>query len=312
MDAAPSLSTMRSRMEERFYEMKNYWVILLALLSIPCGAAAQDLAAGKNQFAALCSGCHGSDGGGGEHGPNIVDLGSRGPDRGGRENLTEVIKNGTESGMPAFPLPENQMATLAAYIRDLRAPAADRPAQGNAENGARFFAGKGNCMRCHMVNGSGGTLGPDLSNIGRERRVQQIEQALRKPGSSGTPGYQVVSVRLLDGSTVRGVARNESTFDLQVQTFDGTLRSFSKSQIAELTRDSKSLMPVVTAPDEEMRDLLAYLSRLTRDGNGAAEMAQPLQAAGGLSFEQFEQVFIPGRATGPPITETSAATGILP
>ncbi len=167
--------------------MKNYWVLLLALLSIPGVAVAQDLATGKKQFAALCSGCHGSDGGGGEHGPNIVDLGRRGPGQGGRENLAQVIKNGTESGMPAFPLPENQIATLVAYIRDLRAPAADRPAQGNAENGARFFAGKGNCTRCHMVNGSGGTLGPDLSNIGRERRVQQIEQALRKPGSSGDP-----------------------------------------------------------------------------------------------------------------------------
>ena len=261
-------------MGEPSNEMKNCWIILLALLSIPGGAVAQDLAAGKKQFAALCSGCHGSDGGGGEHGPNIVDLGRRGPGRGGRENLTEVIKNGTESGMPAFSLPENQIAALVAYIRDLRAPAAERPAQGNAQNGARFFAGKGDCMRCHMVNGNGGTLGPDLSNIGRERRVQQIEQALRKPGSSGMPGYEVVSVKLLDGSTVRGVARNESTFDLQVQTFDGKLRSFAKSQIAGLTRESKSLMPAVTAPDEEMRDLLAYLSRLTRDNQGAAEIAQ--------------------------------------
>ena len=33
-------------MGERFNKMKNYWVILLALLSIPGGAVAQDLAAG--------------------------------------------------------------------------------------------------------------------------------------------------------------------------------------------------------------------------------------------------------------------------
>ena len=238
-----------------------------------------------------------------------MDLGRRGPGRGGRENLTEVIKNGTESGMPAFRLPENQIATLVAYIRDLRAPAAERPAQGNAENGARFFAGKGDCMRCHMVNGSGGTLGPDLSNIGRERRVQQIEQALRKPGSSGMPGYQAVSVRLLDGSTVRGVARNESTFDLQVQTFDGKLRSFAKSQIAGLTRESKSLMPAVTAPDEEMRDLLAYLSRLTRDNKGrGGNCPGPFSAT--VAYPSNKS-FIPSRATGPLITETSAATGTL-
>jgi putative heme-binding domain-containing protein len=266
-------------------EMKNNWVISLALLSIPGAAVAQDLGAGAKQFAALCSGCHGSDGGGGEHGPSIVDLGRLGAGRAGRENPADVIKNGTESGMPAFPLPEVQIATLVAYLRDLRAPAAERPAQGSAENGARFFHGKGDCLRCHMVNGSGGTLGPDLSNIGRERRVQPIEQALRKPGTSGMPGYQAVSVKLLDGTTVRGVARNESTFDIQVQTFDGKLRSFAKNQIAELTRDPKSLMPAVVASDEETRDLLAYLSRLARDNQGATEITRA-PSASDLSFEQ--------------------------
>ncbi len=273
--------------------MKKYWILLLVLLWTSGGTVAQDLAAGKKQFAALCSGCHGSDGGGGEHGPNIVDLSRRGTGRGAGENLTDVIKNGTEGGMPAFPLPENQMAPLVAYIRDLRAPAAELPAQGNAENGARFFAGKGNCTSCHMVNGSGGTLGPDLSNIGLDRRVLQIEQALRNPGSSAMPGYQAVTVKLRDGSTVRGVARNESTFDLQVQTFDGKLRSFAKSQIAGLTREAKSLMPAVTAPDDDMRDLLAYLSRLTRDSKGAAEIATAPSAGGDLSIEQFEQVVHP-------------------
>jgi len=112
-------------MGQRPDEMKTHWVILLALLSIPGSAVAQDLEAGKRQFAALCSGCHGSDGGGGEHGPNIVDLGRLGPGRGGRESLTDVIKNGTESGMPAFRLPDSQIAALVAYLRDLRAPAAD-------------------------------------------------------------------------------------------------------------------------------------------------------------------------------------------
>ncbi len=235
----PTRRGLNSGIGEISKEMKIYRVILVAFLSVPQGIVAQDLAAGKTQFVALCSGCHGSDGAGGEHGPNIVDPGR--PARGGRENLIEVIKHGTESGMPAFPLPENQIATLVAYVRDLRAPAAERPPQGNAENGARFFAGQGDCTRCHMVNGSGGTLGPDLSNIGRERRVQQIEQALRQPGTSGMAGYQAVSLRLLDGSTVRGVARNESTFDLQLQTFETAIcvrspRARSRSSRASPSR----------------------------------------------------------------------------
>jgi glucose dehydrogenase len=42
-----------------------------------------------------------------------------------------------------------------------------------------------------------------------------------------------------------------------------------------------------------MRDLLAYLSRLTRDSKSTAEIAQAPAAGGGLSFEQFEQVVHP-------------------
>ena len=242
----------------------------------------------EEQFATLCSSCHGSDGGGGAYSPNIVDLGTRGTGRRGRENLAEVIRNGTESGMPAFRLPENQVATLVAYIRDLRAPAAERPAPGNAENGARFFAGKGDCMTCHMVRWARRNAWSGVCRISASSaECSRSSRRCVKPGSSGMPGYQVVSIRLLDGSTVRGVARNESTFDLQVQTFDGNLRSFTKSQIAGFTRESKSLMPGVTARDVEVRDLISYLSRLTRENKNTAEIAAASSAGGGLSFEQI-------------------------
>jgi len=35
-----------------------------------------------------------------------------------------------------------------------------------------------------MIQGSGGILGPDLSNVGRDRTPAQIEQALRDPGAA--------------------------------------------------------------------------------------------------------------------------------
>ena len=101
---------------------------------------------------------------------------------------------------------------------------------GDPAAGERFFAGKGNCASCHMVRGRGGVLGPDLSNVGRDRRPAQIEQALRDPGAApaapagrggrggrgAAPTYRAVTVRLRDGQTIRGIAKNESAFDLQL------------------------------------------------------------------------------------------------
>src|SRR5689334_24920259 len=98
-------------------------------------------------------------------------------------------------------------------------------ATGDATAGERFFNGKGNCTSCHMVRGRGGVLGPDLSNVGRERTPAQIEQALTDPGAApvapagrggrggrGAPSYRAVTVRLQDGRTIRGIAKNESAF----------------------------------------------------------------------------------------------------
>src|SRR5579864_4809417 len=246
------------------YEMKS---LILAMVTVLCAAvSAQDLESGKKQFAALCAGCHGVDGGGGEYGPNIVDM-RRFGQRSARD-IVEVIKNGIEdSGMPAFPLPEKDIDALVAFVHSLRAPAAEHPAEGDVAAGERYFFGNGNCSNCHMVRGRGGNLGPELSNIGRQRRLAEIRQALRNPAANAAQCYRVVTVRLRDGATLRGLVKNESNFDLLLQTLDGGLRLLERGQIAEETHDSSPLMPPAKGTDEELRDAVAYLSRLSTDGS---------------------------------------------
>jgi alcohol dehydrogenase (cytochrome c) len=87
---------------------------------------------------------------------------------------------------------------------------------------------------------------------------------------------------MLEGSTIRGLARYESPFDMGVQGMDGKFRSIPMSQVAEVTRE-KSIMPKVEASGDEMRNLLAYLTRLTADRSatftGTAEMGQGVKFA---------------------------------
>ena len=52
---------------------------------------------------------------------------------------------------------------------------------GDAAAGEKFFFGKGNCSGCHMVQGRGGAIGPDLTSLARQRRLGQIERKLRRP-----------------------------------------------------------------------------------------------------------------------------------
>jgi len=267
----------------------NKFVLVMVAAALPGLVGAQDVESGRKQFAERCAGCHGVDGGGGEYGPNIIDM-RRFGQRTARD-VAEVIKNGIEdSGMPAFSLPEKDIDALVAFVHSLRAPAAEHPAPGDAAAGERYFFGNGNCSSCHMVKGRGGNLGPDLSNIGRQRRLAEIAQSLKNPAANVAPGYRVVSVRLRDGSTLRGLAKNESNYDLQLQTLDGGLRLLDREQIAEETRDPSPLMPAAKGSDEELRDLVAYLSRLANDNSGAGVLEEN---AGSNASEAFGAIADP-------------------
>jgi hypothetical protein len=56
------------------------------------------------------------------------------------------------------------------------------PARGNTQKGSELYA-KLNCAACHIVKGQGGTLGPELTDIGVQRGPQYLRQALVEPGA---------------------------------------------------------------------------------------------------------------------------------
>jgi PQQ-dependent dehydrogenase (methanol/ethanol family) len=227
-------------------------------------------------------GCHGADGTGGGHGPAIVDI--RHTRAASKAALRDLIRNGIpDAGMPPFAIAGAELDAIVDYIDVLKAPAADHAAAGDAAAGERFFTGKGNCSSCHMVRGRGGILGPDLSNLARERKSLQIERALLTPGARVTAA---VSIRMRDGRTLRGLAKYESPFDLGVQSLDGKFHSISRNRVAAVTAEP-SPMPVVQASPEEMQNLLAYLTRLTVDRSPGATLAGTAALGEGTTFDDI-------------------------
>jgi PQQ-dependent dehydrogenase (methanol/ethanol family) len=218
--------------------------------------------AGRRHFEAHCAACHGADGMGGERGPDMISTETA--RRRSANDLSELLRKGMPAaGMPAFQLPERELQELIAFVRSRSAPAIESAVAGDIAAGAAFFFGKGTCSSCHMVKGQGGLLGPDLSELGVERTLLEIEQSLRVPGARILPGFKLVSARLHNGRRIRGFAKNESNYDLQLQSLDGKLHLLQRREIAEMVRESASLMPEAKTTNEEMRNLLAYLSRLS-------------------------------------------------
>jgi PQQ-dependent dehydrogenase (methanol/ethanol family) len=188
--------------------------------------------------------------------------------------------------MPAFNLPADELDALAVLIASLNSSAAEGTVPGDQTAGKNFFFGKGQCSSCHLVYGAGEPIGPDLSNVGRELTVDQIREALLSPDTQITPGYQLVTVNLRNGQTLRGFARGRTNFDVQLQDLKGVFHPLSLDQISGIIEEKHSLMPPLKAAPNELQNLIAYLSRLSGVQAGTTNPALSSQE-GGIDFSRI-------------------------
>src|ERR1700728_244062 len=151
---------------------------ILALLSTAALHAQQP---GAAIFAANCAGCHGADGRGGEHAPNIATA----PevqhlmDR----ELAAIIRYGISgAGMPAFSsLKPQEVADVVAWLRILQGRGDIVKLPGDPKQGEALFFGKAQCSDCHMVSGKGGFIGSDLSFYGADAKPDKIHAIILDP-----------------------------------------------------------------------------------------------------------------------------------
>src|SRR4051794_36270977 len=157
--------------------------LALAASGFPAASAAEnsDLAQAEKRFNLSCAGCHGQGAAGGDRAPALTN--NRGLRTNTENQIADLIKNGTRGGMPAFPMPEDQLHQLARWVRSLNMSAFDTKPEGDAAQGGQFFFGKGQCSTCHMVGGKGKVNGPDLSDIGRKSTIRELELVLDDPTS---------------------------------------------------------------------------------------------------------------------------------
>src|SRR2546423_14710733 len=115
-------------------------------------APPEQVAQGQQLFTSNCSFCHGSDGRGGETGPNLVRAQLVLADQHG-ELITAIVQNGIPAqGMPKSTLSTVEIAAIAAWLHSQ--PLSDRGAPstldilvGNAKEGEAYFNGAGRCTQ---------------------------------------------------------------------------------------------------------------------------------------------------------------------
>ncbi len=216
---------------------------------------------GRKLFVSACSGCHGPNGEGGR-GPNLMT--ARQVVRSNDETVFGSLKNGLPgTDMPPTNLPDAQIWQLVAFVRGLNAPAYDVEVPGDEAAGRGIFLGKGGCRNCHALRGEGGSLGPDLTNIGGSRPLNLIQEGVLDPGKRLAEGYQPAVLHLKSGKTLTGVLRDYTNYTMTLVDNAGDLFLLRTADVTDRQLSMKSPMPSykdrLTAL--EQRDLIKFLSR---------------------------------------------------
>ena len=269
------------------------------------------IAAGSKLFNPTCSNgyCHGKDGSGGGA-PALRDR------RFSADYLTRVISEGIPgTAMRAFKedySPE-QIEQLVAYVMSLSkggaeaaSPASEWKAKpdtppptksepvksgaasadplvlrGDTAAGAKLFfdsTQEKSCGACHVFQGRGGKLGPDLSKIG-SRTARELLAGIILPHTAIDPAYAMLAVTTRGGERVVGLKRDED--DEMIRLFDlaalpPVSRTFQKSEIAKLEQLSASAMPSDYAARYTLKQLLDVIAFL-KSGGPASQAAVSLK-----------------------------------
>ncbi len=226
---------------------------------------------GKAQYAINCVRCHGPEG------DNITsaDIGHGKFRRATTDaELVKLIQNGIPgTRMVSFPnINDSNAQAIIAYIRSMASTAAAAAAlpPGDVARGKSIFEGKGACRTCHRVGDQGSRSGPDLSQIGGQRRVVELHRSIVEPDAEIVPANRLLRIVTRDGATLTGKLLNQDSFSVQILDIkDEKLKSFSKSNLREYTFVNNSPMPSYKdkLSTQELSDLISYLASLKGQAN---------------------------------------------
>jgi putative heme-binding domain-containing protein len=139
--------------------------------------------------------------------------------------------------------------------------------KGDAERGRNLFFKSAvlQCVNCHRVNGTGSTLGPDLSQIGKKATRTQILESLLEPSKTIEPQWVTYLLETTDGKVYTGLLKSKTDKEVVLGMVGDKEVRVKTARVERLSPQPKSLMPDLLLRDltaEQAADLLAFLAGL--------------------------------------------------
>ena len=171
------------------------------------------------------------------------------------------------------PAPPPRKPVRAWTIEDLK------PALARVETGRSFIRGKALygqvCATCHLFQGKGGALGPDLTSSSGKYDHATLLAEIIEPSRVISDQHAAVVLKLKNGTSVFGreVGGDDDIVNMTVNPLDPEqIVKVNKADIAERQISPVSMMPtglLNTLNEEEVLDLLMYIQSGGKVGHTA-------------------------------------------
>lgn len=140
---------------------------------------------------------------------------------------------------------------------------------GDATNGKALFENKGTCIKCHIVNGEGKEVGPNLSEIGSKLSRDAFYLSILDPSAGISFNYETSQIVTTAGQVLSGIITSDTAESVTFKTPEAIVRTVPRDEIEEIVKLKISLMPAdlqkqLTAQD--LVDIVEFLSTLKKKG----------------------------------------------
>lgn len=125
-----------------------------------------------------------------------------------------------------------------------------------------FQESRAACSACHAIGYLGGTIGPDLSRIGKIRTERDLLESLLFPSVSFVRSYEPLLIITTSGKSYSGLVRRETPEDLTLATGAREEVRIPRAEIEEVRPGTVSIMPAgldTQLTSQQLADLIAFL-----------------------------------------------------
>jgi putative heme-binding domain-containing protein len=151
--------------------------------------------------------------------------------------------------------PAEKIAKIAQWKTQLTTPVLD---QADLTQGRRLYQSL--CATCHVLNGEGGRIGPELTGSNRDN-LDYLLQNIGDPGSVVAKDYQLTTLTMKDARVLAGFIRSKNDRTLTLQTLAESitvpLSDIDQTDIAPISLMPEGLLESLNAND--LRDIIGYL-----------------------------------------------------